>query len=681
MSSSPRTSLAPAPEARVATGPPRYLTGVQGLRTVAALLVAIYHIWFARVSGGVDVFFVVAGYFATTSLMKMRTGDGMAGSLRHIVAYWLRTARRVIPSASVVIAGTAIACILWAPASQWGAYLDSGFAALGFRENWYLIGVGTDYLQQDVGAPVFQQFWALAVQVQFYLLMPLIVAAGLWLTTRFRHGLIGLLSLVFVLSFAFSVYLTNLDQPTAYFHTATRLWEFMAGGILALVLVRGLRNKTLALALGYGGVIALISLGALVDVSSLFPGAIALIPVSAAVAIIVSSASGRDPWILRAKPVVWFGNASFAFYLWHWPILVIFRFRFQETVGLRGGLAILALSTVLALVTTRFVEDPIRNWKRIQRSAVATILTCLLVLAPAFAALTWWEHERTSDAREAQAMLSELQEEIAEEIGEEEHDVGDEGGDQESPRELIPSPVIAREDNVEAYERGCHQREDEDEVIRCEWGDPSAAGTIVVVGGSHSAQWIDALREVADEVDAKVVSITMTGCVFGDLDQIEGLETTPACGRWAKAALADVVDSSPDLVVTIATRRLDGVEEIPQGFVSFFEELSEGGIPVLGIRDNPWFPFDPPECAEQQIHGGPVCGIERSSFYRDDIAAQIPDLPGFTFVDISDEVCPDDFCPVIDGRILMYRDRHHLTKTWTLARGDTVRDAVRQAFA
>lgn len=131
----------------------QYLYGVQGLRTFAALMVAVYHIWFHRVSGGVDVFFVVAGYFAAGSLLKITARPTARARLAGVGQYLLRTARRVFPSAAVVVLGTIIAAALFLPRSGWQNNLGHAVASMTFRENWHLIAQGDDYLQQGSAPP------------------------------------------------------------------------------------------------------------------------------------------------------------------------------------------------------------------------------------------------------------------------------------------------------------------------------------------------------------------------------------------------------------------------------------------------------------------------------------------------------------------------------------------------
>ena len=317
-----------------ASRPRRYLFGVQGLRTVVALLVAVYHIWFGRVSGGVDIFFVVAGFFATGSLVRLFSSQtSIRGGLRAYGNYLLRTAKRVVPSALVVIVATVVGSLLWLPKAYWRDTIGHAWASLGFWENWHLIASSADYLQQDQDASPFQQFWALAVNVQFYVLFASFVLLLLVLVHRFkgvgsgtgtgmRRALLVGASAVFLASLVFSVVYTASDQAAAYFNTFTRLWEFVAGALAALLLKTPVKHARVARVFGWLGLVALLSFGALFDLSRLLPGALSLVPVFAAIGLIWSSMARVEPQILVLRPVLWVADSSFAFYLWHWPLLV-----------------------------------------------------------------------------------------------------------------------------------------------------------------------------------------------------------------------------------------------------------------------------------------------------------------------------------------------------------------------
>ena len=129
-----------------------YLMEVQGLRTVAALLVAVYHIWLHRVSGGVDVFFVVAGFFLAAGLLRRQPiGPGT------VITYYAATLRRVLPGAMLVIAATAVAGYFLMPQALWSAQIDHAIASLRFVENYELVEEGRSYIQAGLDASPFQQ--------------------------------------------------------------------------------------------------------------------------------------------------------------------------------------------------------------------------------------------------------------------------------------------------------------------------------------------------------------------------------------------------------------------------------------------------------------------------------------------------------------------------------------------
>ena len=642
----------------------QYLYGVQGLRSVAALMVAVYHIWFHRVSGGVDVFFVVAGYFAAGSLLRATSLPTARARLSSVGQYLLRTARRVIPSAVVVIVGTVAAAMLLMPRSLWQTAIPHGWASLGFWENWYLIETGNDYLQQSVTASPFQQFWALSIQVQSYVIFPLLalVAAAVARVLRRsqRRTLFLVVLLVFLGSLVYSAYMTSTDQPTAYFHLGTRLWEFAAGTILALILRKPFGHAVVMRVLGWIGLAAIVSFAAFVDPSQLLPGFVALIPVTAGAAIIAAARLGVEPGILKTKPMLWFADSSFAFYLWHWPILVFYRLRFEETVSPTAGVSILVLAAVLAVATTKLVEQPLRTSKRLRESALASITACLLLLMPPAGALAFWntadQAHREDDWQAVESLLA--------------------GGP--SPRyDFVPSIDIARQDATMAYERRCQQWQKPSEVITCLWGNESSDTTIALVGASHSTQWIDQAAATADELGVKLVTMTKGACPFGDMTQVE-FTVDPSCAPWDEAVLQQLLDDPPDLVITIVTRAVDGVEQVPAWKTAYLKQLSAAGIPVLGIRDNPRFGFDVPTCIETK--GVDACAVQRSAVLSPIDELNVPELEHFTFLDTADDFCTRDICPAVRDGVLISRDGSHLTRTWTMVNGDRVSEAIATAL-
>ena len=656
-----------APGARTSGGR-RYLVGVQGLRTVAALLVVIYHIWFKRVSGGVDVFFVVAGFFSMGSLLR---AYGNAGSVKQIAAasfqYLLRTARRIIPSAALVISVSAAAALLWMPKTFWAMNVKSGWAALGFRENWRLISTSTDYLAQDSAASLFQQFWALAVNVQYYVLAAVVLGIVSALVLHFlRRGADSLprafmwtVVLVLVASFIYSVIATRANQSAAYFDTYARLWEFMFGALFFLVLRRApesiSRGRTWIRLLSWGGLGGLLFLGAVVQLGTRLPGYWSLLPVAAAISLILASWYQVEPGPLKWKPVLYVADASFAIYLWHWPILVFYRLMVAPEVSFLGGLGIIAVSVALAIVTTRFVENPIRFSKSISRSWWRTVVVCLLLVIPPALLLHTWQG--------AEARSAKLAQEAADAIDPNNID----------PDSITPDPAYPTVEKHLGFQHGCIQSVKSPEVVECDWTEESTTRTVYVVGGSRTAQWAGILVDSAKDLDADIYTMVKSSCPFGDTDGF-GYTPLPSCVEWNQEVMEILLQRRPDVVVTNGTRWIDGINVVPDGYNTAFERLLDAGIGVVAIEDNPLFPYNVPECVS--TWGADSCTEDASKYYSENESLALISDPRFRFVPMAEEYCPGGTCVSVDQGVLVYQDSHHLTPLWTRVHGQPVIDAI-----
>jgi peptidoglycan/LPS O-acetylase OafA/YrhL len=148
-----------------------YRPEIQGIRTIGALLVAVFHIWLGRVSGGVDVFFVVSGFLVTGSLYK----ELQRSKSIDVIAFWGRIAKRIAPLAYTILALTLLAALLWMPATQLDGFLSEIQYSALHLENIKLMITSVDYLARDEAPSPVQQFWALSVQVQFYAAWPFLL--------------------------------------------------------------------------------------------------------------------------------------------------------------------------------------------------------------------------------------------------------------------------------------------------------------------------------------------------------------------------------------------------------------------------------------------------------------------------------------------------------------------------
>ncbi|MEV7660839.1 acyltransferase family protein [Paenarthrobacter sp. NPDC089316] len=646
---------------------------VQGLRALAVLMVAAYHIWLGRVSGGVDVFLLISAFLLTLSFTRKLE----AGSPLKLLRHWLHVFKRLLPAVVVVLLGVLAATWAFIPQSRWPDVLAEAWASLFYRQNWQLAENAVDYYAQDhSGASPLQHFWSLSVQGQVFILWPLVFAAvGLLqpqLAKFFPQGkapghrnlLFFAFAAVFLASLVFSIDQTANNQEYAYFDTRARLWEFALGSLLALALPYLKPGRRLRVFLGWAGISAMLACGLVLTVDRSFPGFIALWPTLAAAAVIVAGQSnspyGADR-LLGSRPLVMVGNNSYALYLWHWPVLVFFLLVTGTTTpGLIQGLGIMAGSMLLAIATTRFVEEPMRRWKwpdvRSWRAAVVIAACGGLLAMP----VTVWQGAIAAEDAAIAGQPKDLTPGAAalspEFVGQPAQEAM-----------IIPAPAAMKDewadidglctgDNVpdDPLLQGCLQN-DEPEVV---------TKRIVVLGDSHAQQYMAALGPIAKEHGWEVVTLLKGSCRFG----AESPERTGECNEFNKASAQYVMEHKPDAVFTVASLTHADAPfetEVP-GYLEGIKPFTDAGIDVVGIRDNPRFSINMPECVQKKGPDSPECNapLEESlaaSSPLDDYAGKVDRLH---LMDMSDFICEQGTCPAVVGNVYVYKDDNHLTKTY-----------------
>ena len=647
------------------------------------LMVVTYHVWFGRVSGGVDIFLLISAFLMTLSFV--RKGDARTGL--KLAGYWLRTFSRLLPAAAIALIGTMAATWLFLPRSRWDAVLEQIWSSLSYVQNWSLAAESVDYYANDhAGASPLQHFWSLSVQGQIFILWPLLFAGaalvGRLLRIRYRTAVTAVFGLVFAASLAFSIHTTATAQTYAYFDTRARLWEFALGTLLAVTLPCIRLPKPAAVAAGWVGLAAMLSAGFLIDVEGSFPGYIALWPLLAASLIIAAGSTGSRIGVDRLlswKPVVGLGGISYALYLWHWPVLVIYMaWRGYESVGLAGGSAVIGLSCVLAWLTTRLVERPVLGlgfMKRKSGQAAAILILAALVAAPA----AGWQHANRIEV-EKDAALQERELAEARARGdiytqEQKNNPGalalrddpPPAGDPAAP--TIPTlddlgsqwAQVGPECEEELKPAGNQQAADSCQHLTGKEG----AKRIIAIGNSHTQQWTGALAPMADMYGYDVVFIHKGGCSFG----AGGEGRDQDCVDFNTAALQYALDQKPDAVFTVATAaQPESPGEHPvHGLAEAASQLQAAGIQVVGIRDTPRFAFDMIACIQEEG----VTGARCNTIVEDKLAAVSPvvelgaQVPGTVFMDLTDQVCPGGDCPPVIGNVHVYMDTNHLTVDFT----------------
>lgn len=228
-------STAPAPAATTARR-----QEVEGLRTVAVALVVVYHVWVGGVSGGVDVFLALTGYFLMSSVLRRLRARTMTP--RAVLEAWSRFLVRVLPAIALAVAGALLTVWVLLPATRWRDAARDALASLGVVENVRLGDQAVDYLARGDGTSPFQHLWSTSVQAQVTLLLPVLGLLVAVVAPRVRvrpdRLLVLATAVLTAASLARSVQLTAVDQPAAYFAGSARAWGLGAGALAAALLAR-----------------------------------------------------------------------------------------------------------------------------------------------------------------------------------------------------------------------------------------------------------------------------------------------------------------------------------------------------------------------------------------------------------------------------------------------------------
>ncbi|WRL65862.1 acyltransferase family protein [Blastococcus brunescens] len=536
---------------------------IEGLRALAVALVVVYHVFSGRVSGGVDVFLTLTGFFLAVTLGERFARTDRFNPLRPVA----RSLSRLAPAAFVVLVVTVLAALWVAPQTRWREVVVHLISSVTFTENLRLVDESVSYAALNAATSPMQQFWSLSIQVQVLLAAPFVVAAvGLLLraTGLARHGrrvAILLVGAGTAASFAWALVAVRADQQAAYFATLPRLWELGAGALAGLLLVDRRPRGLVAAVLGWAGVLGLVACGAVLDGARTFPGWQAAWPVVCALLILFAADAGgrRGAHRLLSRPSLqWVGQRSYGIYLWHWPILVL---SMVHTGGDRpsvlAGTAIIGSAVALAALTHRLAERPALDLLRSRRPAwaVALVIACAAPLVVAGAVTTTQLDRQLADFVPAaddpdypgaRAMLRPELMEQADEV------------------EAVPPLSVIRDDWARISDSRCVREGGEDpdsplQPFSCVRGSDDAERRIVLVGDSHVASWQQPMSEIADAHGWQFVSLINPGCNLSTQSEFRANRSlVEQCDAWRSGLVERIVDLDPDLVVALGTRIAKG---------------------------------------------------------------------------------------------------------------------------
>ncbi|PZE68860.1 acyltransferase family protein [Curtobacterium sp. MCBD17_021] len=671
-----------------------FRTDVHAIRAVAVVLVLVYHLdvgWLRGGFVGVDAFFVVSGFLITGQLVRELHGTGRID----LPGFWARRARRLVPAGLLVLAVTAVASVLLFPREDWPTLGTQLAASAVSVENWALAASSTDYLAAGDPSTPFEHFWSLGVEEQFYLLWPMLLLlaweAGRRGVVRMR-AVAAVVVVVVVVSLVCSVVLTATDPAPAYFWPHTRAWEFGVGALLALVpaptAAARPRIGTGAAAVGWVGLVAC---GLLLTPSVPYPGIAAALPVVATALVIAGRNEDRTLTRLTTLPPVrWLGRVSYPLYLWHWPVALLLPRAVDLPTPARVAATVL-LAGVLAHLTTVLVERPVTTGRlaRLRPRVTFTVVaagTALVLLAPTagWAALT-------GQLREDSALAAELSTDGDRCWGAAAIAPGSGCAVSGLPgRGTTPSTMTAAYD-VDPTWDDCEA--DATVVRSCVVGVPGGT-RVALVGDSHAHQWSSALIALAEERGWELHLVVKGGCEFSHVDWSDVSDADRSrCGTWNRAVDRSLAAEAPfDLVFTSSRADLRGepvgsdpARSALEGYRASWQPLIDRGATVVAIRDTPAAGSGVQRCVDEHPDDVGSCSIdtERAFAAEDRLVDAARATRGAVVADLTSSFCTAGSCPAVIGNVLVYRDSHHLTRTYvttlTAALGSRTDVALRDA--
>lgn len=638
----------------------RYKTEIQGLRAVAVLLVVFYHSDVIFKSGfvGVDIFFVISGYVIARSL----TTDGYELSEFSVVTFYARRIRRLLPALAVMLTTVLFLSTWFSTISSRVQTVRTGLFATFSLSNVFLFRFRPDgYFEVTEKTNALLHTWSLSIEEQFYLVFPLIVLLIIKLGKIARINQQKLFVIVFtsiaIVSFCASAYISIngihgltgilsrvsgssiLDSRFAFYMPFTRAWEFLAG-----VLVAQIRRKSDSKRISeIGGLLGLI----LIVVSALsfekvnsFPGVVVLVPVigTSLVLYFSSGLTGAGRTLSRGW-LVWIGDRSYGWYLWHWPIIQFVKPFWPNSTIASATAGISAI--IPATISYQFLENRFRYQRHWSKPGRMAVLVAASLFLPVVAGI--------------------------------------------SSRPLMP-------------ELGPHL----DATTGCEYGDltniePGGkcifasgknGGSAVLIGDSHAGHLTEAFISASHELglDAVVAVKGNSPFLFKPWDSGFTAESYPYI------SLQRIKELKPSVVV-IAQSGYN--QDAPQGtswsdeFLPVLQALEEANIPVIVVAASVNVGVYPQTCSIIQVNFR-MCPAKQDlsrteldkgrSYRTSEEKIAVSKVSNAIILDTLQVLCPDEKCSTFRNGKWWWRDEAHISITASNAISPIMTDSMRRAI-
>lgn len=704
---------------------------IQGLRALAVLAVVLAHAGVRFLQGGyigVDVFFVLSGFLITGLLLSGAANSGSAS----ILEFYARRARRILPAAALTLVATDLVAYSLLNFVRAKHVVQDSIPASLFLANFHFAAQGTNYFAQGQPPSPLQHFWSLAVEEQFYLVWPLLLVLVLlgvsWRRTNTRltrrpHHLqpnarpaVGrpelTIALITAASLGWSIYYTHAHPTESYFSTLTRAWELGLGATLAVCASRVSRIPRRARTLlGWLGVAAILGAAVSFSASTPFPSYFALLPTVGGV-LVIASGLGRDhsrfavARLLSTRPMRYVGDRSYAFYLWHWPVLVIALLYEGHALPVGVNLLLIGGAFLLSVASYALFENPIRRlqWSPSTNALLLWPMSVLAVVIvagwaigkvdatatrlsdsgapayPAFASYAFSSRTPVSASTRQQqphlpaAATARTLPAVAASVAMAERSA-------RIPTGLVP-PVASLLNDHYNYPPDCAADDGQSSSNVCGLGDSSSQKSLVVMGDSHAQMWMPAILAMAQQDGWVVHPLGKSACI--PLEWWHVMAATADCRAWYAWAMREIKNLHP--TVTLFAAAFAGLEGHPNAAVPGLGSLITAARPVskrvVVLADQPGQPQQPLDCLLAGDANMAKCGSRPTpaQLAIGETIQSATRAAGATYIDTRGWFCFENDCPMVIGHTIAWLDHSHITQSYAKELASTFRSAFTRAL-
>ena len=688
MAARSRTEAPVAPSALPVSSSSSRRLDVQGLRAIAVLMVIAFHAKLPLPGGfvGVDVFFVISGFVITSMLLREHARSGRIDLKR----FYIRRFKRLTPALAVMVVITLVAStLLSSPLGPQQNTALTGLGAIALIANLVIAQTSGGYFDAPAATNALLHTWSLSVEEQFYLVFPVLLIVSLRFARRRPWAPAGVVAVVGLVSFVAAVagsrgvsvsnsmLLAALNLILGFYSPVTRAWEFAAGCLLALGgrAVWGRPSRALSGLLGVIGVIGLGTSAFAIDDRTPFPGLWTLLPVlGTSLVILAGSSRNLVTRLLGSRTLVWVGDLSYSWYLWHWPFIVFAAEIWPTRPGVLVAAGVVAIAPAYA--SYRWVEEPLR---RMPTEGLRPVRWVAALTVPVVA-----------------VSLGLL---VATHLG-------------------FGSPTIRNLQDAaliqHAGERaGCDRIEplSTRTALKCTWNSPAPGANVYLVGDSHADHYSEAVIGAAEMLNRPVVISTLSNCPFltGFFARLEAdWSVNSRCRAHTRDSLAYLTSQPSGTVIIsntdqmwISVKTALGVDEntarqarseqrevLEVLLTETVRTLQSAQHDVVLVQDIPMRPgkyaFQPATCSVRDLLRGPhTCGadmplavVEPQQQPVRDVLAAVARATGARIIDPVPHMCPDGTCQIVSDGLVRMRDPGHISNAQSEALSETFTRAI-----